>query len=172
MTLEPVADKREIIPCIGLSEEHRSGVVSILNLVLADEYVIYTKTRKYHWNVKGMQFNNLHKFFEAQYRQLDDMIDDVAERARSLGGNTASTLQEFLKNTRIKEDPHVYPQAGDMILGLLEGHESIIRMLRKDLDTCATKYSDMGTNNFLTDLMEKHEKMAWMLRAFLESNAS
>ncbi len=172
MTLEPVTEKSQITPRIGLSQEQRDGVVQILNALLADEYVLYTKTRKYHWNVKGMQFNDLHKFFEAQYEQLDDIIDDVAERVQSLGGDTIATLEEFVQNGRLKEDPRKYPQAAGMISSLLEGHESIIRTLRVDLETCASKHSDMGTNNFLTDLMEKHEKMAWMLRAFLEDRQS
>jgi starvation-inducible DNA-binding protein len=55
-----------------------------------------------------------------------------------------------------------------MIANLLADHETIIRHLRMDLETCGDKYHDMGTNDFLTGLMEQHEKMAWMLRAFLE----
>jgi starvation-inducible DNA-binding protein len=55
-----------------------------------------------------------------------------------------------------------------MIANLLADHETIIRHLRVDLETCSDKYHDMGTNDFLTGLMEQHEKMAWMLRAFLE----
>ena len=52
---------------IGISDANRKGVNQILNALLADEYVLYTKTRNYHWNVTGMQFNDLHKFFESQY---------------------------------------------------------------------------------------------------------
>ena len=65
---------------IGLSEPHRQGVVGILSRLLADEYLLYTKTRNYHWNVVGPQFNDLHKFFEAQYEAIDEFIDEVAER--------------------------------------------------------------------------------------------
>ena len=68
------------------------SIVDILNKNLSDEYVLYTKTRNYHWNVTGIQFNDLHKFFESQYGELDAIIDDVAERNRSLGGKTVATL--------------------------------------------------------------------------------
>ena len=68
---------------IGISESNRDSIVKILNAVLADEYVLYTKTRNYHWNVVGPQFNDLHKFFEGQYEALNEVVDDVAERARS-----------------------------------------------------------------------------------------
>lgn len=73
-------------PKIGLSEEQRECVTKILNILLSDEYVLYTKTRNYHWNVTGPQFNDLHKFFESQYGALDEIVDEVAERARSLDG--------------------------------------------------------------------------------------
>lgn len=92
-------------PNIDLTEEQRGGVVLILNVLLSDEYVLYTKTRNYHWNVVGTQFHSLHKFFEEQYNQLDEMIDEVAERARSLGGRSLGTLEEFLKHSRLKEEP-------------------------------------------------------------------
>jgi starvation-inducible DNA-binding protein len=153
---------------IGLGEEPRAAVTQILNALLADEYVLYTRTRNYHWNVIGPQFNDLHKFFEAQYDEINDIVDEVAERARSLGGRSAGTLAEFLKLTRLKEETGAAPDARAMIGALLADHEAIIRSLRQDLQTCADKHGDMGTSDFLTGLMEQHEKMAWMLRAFLE----
>lgn len=155
-------------PNIGLNNKNRDAVVDILNRLLSDEYVLYTKTRNYHWNVVGPQFNDLHKFFEAQYDELNDIVDEVAERARSLGGPSLGTLKEFLQQTRLKEHPGEYPNAQKMLQNLLADHEAIIRVLREDLVTVGEKYGDAGTNDFLTGLMEQHEKMAWMLRAFLE----
>jgi starvation-inducible DNA-binding protein len=77
---------------IGISERSREAVVRILNDVLSDEYVLYTKTRNYHWNVVGPQFNDYHKFFEAQYDALNEVVDDVAERVRALGGWSRATI--------------------------------------------------------------------------------
>jgi starvation-inducible DNA-binding protein len=157
-------------PNIGIADKDRTSVVKILNALLADEYVLYTKTRNYHWNVVGPQFNDLHKFFGDQYEQLDDFVDDVAERARQLGGHSVATLGEFTESTRLKEHPGQYPAAEEMLENLLGDHETIIRQLRADADT-ASKFHDVGTNDFLTGLMESHEKMAWMLRAFLEGKS-
>jgi starvation-inducible DNA-binding protein len=156
-------------PNVGLTEEQREGVVLMLTTLLADEYLLYTKTRNYHWNVVGPQFNDLHMFFEVHYEELGDIVDDVAERARSLGGKAIGTLAEFQKYTRLKESPGEYPKASEMLAYLVADHEATIRQLRVDLETCADRYHDMGTNDFLTGLMEKHEKMAWMLRSFLET---
>jgi len=158
-------------PNIGLADKDREGVVKILHTVLADEYVLNTKTKNYHWNVVGPQFHDLHKFLDGQYEELAEIVDDVAERARSLGGPALGTLGEFLKQTRLKEQPGQYPGAREMIANLLADHEALIRTLRVDLEACAERYHDIGTNDFLTGLMEKHEKMAWMLRACLEGKS-
>ena len=170
-TKQIIAEEKLIMKTdIGLSDEQRDSVVKILNALLSDEYVLYTKTRNYHWNVTGPQFNDLHKFFEEQYTELNVVVDDVAERARSLCGWSFGTLSEFSQHARLKEHPGQHPNAREMIANLLADHETIVRQLRKDLEA-AEKHHDMGTNDFLTGLMEKHEKMAWMLRAFLQAES-
>ena len=155
-------------PNIGIPDGNRQGTIALLNTLLADEYMLYTKTRNYHWNVTGLQFNDLHKFFETQYEALDDIVDEVAERARSLGGRAAGTLEEFRKTARLGEDPGKVPAARDMLAVLLSDHEALARTLRTDVDTVTDKYKDTGTADFLTGLLEQHEKLAWMLRSFLE----
>ena len=160
--------KADVKTNIGLSDDSRKGVVEILNARLCDEYTLYTKTRKYHWNVTGPHFSELHKLFEAQYEALDEAVDSVAERARALGGKAFGTLAEFSENTSLEEAPGKNPDAEGMIKDLLEDYETLINNLRRDLVLCVEKYGDAGTSDFLTGLMEEHEKTAWMLRSFLE----
>ncbi len=156
---------------IGIPDSNRASIVKILNTLLADEFVLYTKSRNYHWNVVGPQFNDLHKFFEAQYEELDEIVDEVAERARSLGGKAWGTLAEFSQHSRLKEQPGEYPPALTMVANLHADHEAIIRTLRGELATVQDTYADAGTTDFLTGLMERHEKMAWMLCAYLEGKS-
>lgn len=153
---------------IGLSPNARIKVTSVLSDVIADQYVLYTKTRNYHWNVTGEDFAQYHKLFEEQYSAIDEDIDDVAERIRALGGKTSATLAEFVKSATLKEHPGKYPSAKAMIANLLADHEAVIRSLRKAIEIC-DDVDDVGTEDFLTQLMEKHEKTAWMLRATIES---
>lgn len=153
---------------IGIKDDDRAAVANLLNTLLADEYVLYTKARNFHWNVVGPDFSELHAFFETQYEEINEIIDDVAERARTLGGNALGTLAEFLKTARLKERPGEYAADQSMLKQLADDQEAIVRFLRADLETCAEKYRDMGTSDFLTGLMERHEKMAWMARSFLE----
>ncbi len=154
-------------PNIGLNKNKRQAVSAMLNALLADEYLIYTKTQNYHWNVTGLMFNDLHTLLGKQYQQLADIIDSVAERVRALGKRAHGTMQEFLGTTRLKETPGTVPDAKEMIKNLLEDHEAIIRTLRIDIEATNDEFEDAGTNNFLSDLITRHEKMAWMLRAYI-----
>ncbi len=154
---------------IGLTKEQLEGSINILNRVLADEFLLYTKVRKYHWNVRGLQFNDLHKFFEELYTELEIVIDEVAERVRTLNGFAIGTVSEFAKVSRLKEFPGDYPKALEMIKNLLAEYETIIRELRSDIDACEEENHDMGSADFLTGIMEKHEKKAWMLRSLLDN---
>ncbi len=154
-------------PNIGLSDKQRAGVVDILNAVLADEFVLYVKTRNFHWNVVGTDFSELHKFFEEQYESLDEVVDEVAERARSLGGEAAGALKTYLGLTRLKEHTSRRSSSAVMLKQLLADHEALIAQLRRDVAACS-RLGDEGTTDFLTGLMEQHEKIAWMIRSYLE----
>lgn len=150
----------------GISRENLQKISNILNDDLADEYVLLTKTRNYHWNVEDPRFNDLHKFFEEQYEIISAAVDEIAERVRALGGKTRATLKEFINSSQIREDVGLYPNADTMLGNLLSDHESIIKTLRKNVKECQ-ELNDEATANFLTEKMEEHEKIAWMLRSFI-----
>lgn len=153
-------------PKIGIDEKNRVAVAKILKSTQANEFVLYVKTLNYHWNVLGMSFNDLHGFFGKQYGELADFIDMIAERVRALGLRPFSTMQEFITNAHLKEQPGQIFEAKEMLQNLLDDHETLIRQMRADIDACA-QLQDAGTNNFLSELIVKHEKMAWMLRSYL-----
>ena len=152
---------------IGLTDFQRHGPTIILSTLLADQYVLAMKARKYHWNVVGPLFNALHEFFETHYSLLDKMVDQVAERIRALDNSAPGTMTEFLKSTELSEQPAIYPNAESMIADLLTDHETVIRRLRDDAKRC-TDFDDQGTCDFLTGMLRQHEHLAWMLRAQLQ----
>ncbi len=159
--------KGAIKPNLGLDAAAQQQMAALLNKRLADAFLLYTKTRNYHWNVTGIEFIQLHRFFEEQYDDIAEEIDEIAERVRQLGGIAFGTLDEFKQNSVIEEQPGRVPSAEEMVQNLLNDHETIIRQLRKDADT-AEQVHDMGTNDFLIGKVEDHEKTAWLLRAHLE----
>jgi len=152
---------------IGISEKNRQAIANELQVLLADEVVLYNKTRNFHWNVEGMHFGQLHKLFEEQYEAIAELTDSVAERIRKIGHYAVGNLADFLKLTHLVEHLGEGGADSDMIRALTEDHETIIRFVRNMIDTVDNKYQDAGTADFLTGLMEEHEKMAWMLRAHL-----
>lgn len=155
-------------PNIGIADKQRQEVATELSKVLADEYVLYTKTRNAHWNVEGADFFDKHKFFEGQYEQLDEFIDDIAERIRTIGHYAPATLKSFLSLTHLTEKSGSKNDSQGFIKELLKDHESIIIHVRELINRLANELNDSGTSDFVTGLMEKHEKMAWFLRAHLK----
>ena len=152
---------------VGLQDEHRERIVDALNVLLADQFLLYTRTRNYHWNVVGPRFNDLHKFFEEQYDELAEMIDETAEVARQFGGVAAGTMKQFTDLSRLKEQPGHIPDESGMLNDLLNDHETIIRSLREDVERADEEFNAAEAADFLTSTIEKHNKMAWMLRSML-----
>jgi len=155
-------------PDIGIKDKNLKAVTEVLSAVLADAMVLYTKTRKFHWNVNGQSFMELHKLFEHQYNKLEEAIDEIAERISKLGAPVIGTMEECLKLTSLKEAPGKYPAQGNMIKELLTDHETVIKTLRKYIDDCDEKYEDKGTADFLTNLIQEHETIAWTLRRYMQ----
>lgn len=153
---------------IGISPANLQAVASEMSKLLADEFVLYTKTRNAHWNVEGPDFHTKHVFFEEQYNQLDDIMDSVAERIRQLGHYAPATLQSFLQLTHLTEKLGQANDSLGFIKELLTDHENIIIFLRENIGRFANEYGDAGTSDYITGLMETHEKMAWFLRAHLK----
>jgi starvation-inducible DNA-binding protein len=153
---------------IGITDSNRQAVALALSKILADEYVLYTKTKNAHWNVEGIDFHAKHIFFEGQFGQLDEIVDNVAERIRSIGHYTPATLQSFLSLTHLTEASRSNNDSKGFITELLNDHESMIIHLRENINRFANEYGDAGTSDFITSLMQEHEKMAWFLRSHIK----
>jgi len=153
---------------IGIDRRSRAAVAQILSLILADNHVLYIKTRNFHWNLVGPRFHTLHEFFEKQYQQLEKSIDEIAERIRQVGGVAPGSMTEFIKLARLRENRGQEYHGDTALKILIDDHETIIRQLRKDIKSTEDPYNDIGTSDFLTDLIKVHEKTAWMLRSFVQ----
>lgn len=152
---------------IGIAGKNLDKSNAILTMILSDEMILYVKTRKFHWNVAGESFMELHKLFQSQYTELEEIIDQVAERIGKLGGKTIGTMQEFIKHGSLKEHSGKFGSSKEMLKELLNDHETVIIKLRKDIDESGDKNKDAGTADFITGLMEQHETIAWILRRYL-----
>lgn len=164
--------KNTTIPlAIGLSDEARDDVAGILSSILADQHVLYIKKRNFHWNLIGGRFHSLHEHFEKLYTKLALAIDETAERIRMIGRVAPGSMAEFLKLATLKEAGGELVDGDDAITALLADHESCIRNLRGAVGRAESDYGDVGTADFLTELLKEHEMTAWMLRSYLETTS-
>lgn len=153
---------------IGISAENWEVVAHQLAKLLADEFVLYTKALNAHWNLEGIDFHSVHIYFEDLYNQSAEIVDAVAERIRQLGHYAPATLKNFLQLTHLTEQDEDGNNSRSLIKKLLSDHESIIEFIRGTINDFQDVHKDAGTSDFMTGLMEKHEKIAWMLRAHLQ----
>jgi starvation-inducible DNA-binding protein len=155
-------------PNIGISEQHLFQISQVLSHILADEFVLYTKTRNAHWNLEGPDFHSMHEWFESQYNELAEIVDKLAERIRMLGHYAPATLKQFLELTHLTEQTREKNDSKGFIKDLLNDHEAIIINIRTQINHLAEQLKDSGTSDYLTGLTEYHEKVAWMLRSHLK----
>ncbi|HZJ19902.1 MAG TPA: DNA starvation/stationary phase protection protein [Pricia sp.] len=150
---------------IGISEDNRQQTTDVLSKLLADEFLLYTKTLRAHWNLEGHDFHTKHLFFEEHYNTIKRFTDSVAERIRKLGHYAPATMGDFLNLTHLTEKYEGKNTSHDYTAVLLEDHDSIIQFIRENIAKVEEEYKDVGTADFLTGLIQEHEEMAWMLRA-------
>ncbi len=153
---------------IGISEKDRAAIANGLARVLADTYTLYLTTHNFHWNVTGPMFNTLHAMFMAQYTELWNAVDPIAERIRALGHDAPGSYAQFGKLSSLPDAPASPPKAMQMVKLLVAGHEAVARTARA-VFPLAEKASDQPTCDLLTQRLDIHEKTAWMLRSLLES---
>lgn len=127
-----------------------------LNIVLKRELALLLKTWHYHWNVEGPLFPSLHKLFEEQYGELQELTDEIAERIRALGG--IAPMQVNIDLTTQESTSH-------MLDGLADAHESLSTQMRTEWVPALGEAGDPGTADLLTRALQLHDKAAWMLRA-------
>ena len=141
--------------------------ISFLNHLLATEFGLFTKTLNYHWNVTGPRFHSLHTFLETQYRDLLEVMDDVAERIRVLGSTPISTVHGMDVEMDISEKDGSTMSASDMLKDLFDVNIQIQDSIKEVVAQDNRFKKDPGTEDFLITLLKQHEEMGWMLRSHL-----
>jgi starvation-inducible DNA-binding protein len=153
---------------VGISEINRGSVALAFSKILADENILYIKTKNAHWNIEGSDFYEKHMFFETQIKLLDEIIDSTAERIRTLGVYAPASLKLFLELTHLTEMSREENNSNGFIRALLIDHEAIIIKLGSAARSLAIDSKDPVSTDFISRLMGIHEKMAWFLRSHLK----
>ncbi len=150
---------------LGLDNMAAQKTANHLEVVLANTFVLYTKTLNFHWNVTSKNFMELHTLFQGQYEALALSVEEIAERIRTLGFKAPGTLADFLHLTTLHEEKKDLNDK-EMLEQLVKDYEAVISHIRDSLDDIDDK--DIGSRALLEGLLSEHEKTAWMLAAHLK----
>ena len=148
---------------ISISTDQRSAVAEALKTALADSYALYFKTLGVHWNVTGAGFYGIHKLTDAQYNELHQAADAIAERIRALGHVAPASFAEFRELSCVDVDtPH--KTTPEMLKELVADNEAVAKRMLEASDI-ADDNDDKFTEDMLIARIGTHEENAWMLRA-------
>ena len=142
---------------LGWKPEQIDKISHALNSVLANYNVHFQKLRNFHWNVTGSDFFDLHIEFEAQYKEASERV---------FGETPFSTMQEYLRESEIKESSSTQMDSDLMVREILSDYRVLLQYLRA-LVQIASEQHDAGTENMTKSFIKKIEKHHWMLSSFL-----
>lgn len=148
---------------IGLSKESSEKVAAELNNLLASYQVFYMNVRGYHWNIKGVNFFELHAKYEEIYDDLVQKVDEIAERVLTLGYTPSHAFSEYLTKSRIKEHLNA-TSALETLQGALNGFSELL-VQQREIFAIAGEAGDEGTASLMSDYIKEQEKLIWMLNA-------
>ncbi|MEE6076001.1 Dps family protein [Avibacterium paragallinarum] len=152
---------------IGLDKATSEKLAQELNNLLATYQVFYMNVRGYHWNIKGVNFFELHAKFEEIYDDLVVKVDEIAERILTLGYTPSNAFSEYLTKSLIKEHTGV-SAAQECLNGTLTGFKTLLKQQREIL-ALAADADDEGTASQMSDYIKEQEKLVWMFTAACES---
>lgn len=145
-----------------LGDEARKEIAGALNLLLADTFALYLKTKNFHWHVSGPHFRDYHLLFDEQAAQLLATTDAMAERARKLGGTTLRSIGHIAKLQRIADNDAEYVTPDDMIAELRDDNETMARALRETHGLC-DEHEDVATASLIENWLDETEQRIWFL---------
>lgn len=145
----------------------RCEVGRVINHLLADEFVLYAATRGFHWNVAGSNFEWLRDFFEQQFRQVADSIEQLVEHSCAIGVWLSGGLSAVTKIALLDSDPGADLPPEDMVAELCGLHAGLAKQVHEDIAICAGRTRDPGVVEFLSRLKFFHEESAGRLHAVL-----
>ena len=146
------------------------GLAKKLNVLLSTYQVAYNNIRSAHWMIKGENFFELHKVFEAEYNDAALKVDEIAERILTLGEKPVQMLSEMLERSLVKDNNIAGDQ--EKCISLLINDFKILGEIEKDIVDMAQKVDDVVTADLMTRYMGQQQKKTWMLSQFLNKKSS
>jgi starvation-inducible DNA-binding protein len=134
-----------------------------LHKLLADVFTLYVKTKNFHWHMSGKHFRDYHLLLDEQSSQIFAMTDDIAERARKIGGTTIRSIRDIAEHQRLKDNDAEFVPSQDMLVELRDDNQQLTRELRSTHKLC-DQYEDVATASLIENWIDQTERRTWFLR--------
>ncbi len=146
----------------GFDTEQVKNLSSVLNALLADVFVLYLKTKNFHWHMSGPHFRDYHLLLDEQATQIFDISDAIAERVRKIGGTTIRSIGHVARLQRLSDNDQEFVPARDMLLELHGDNKALVESLRAAHEV-ASKAEDYATTSLIEVWIDEAERRAWFL---------
>jgi starvation-inducible DNA-binding protein len=145
-----------------LSSNAVRDLAGALNMLLADMFALYLKTKNFHWHVSGPHFRDYHLLFDEQAQQIFATTDDIAERVRKIGGTTLRSIGAIDRLRRVPDNEADFVTAMDMISELRDDNKELARRMRETHGLCG-EHGDVATASLLETWIDQAERRTWFL---------
>jgi starvation-inducible DNA-binding protein len=146
----------------GLGSEAVNNITGALNALLADVFVLYLKTKNFHWHVSGPHFRDYHLLLDEQGSQIFEMTDDIAERVRKIGGTTIRSIGHVARLQRLSDNDAEYVDPHGMLAELREDNRMLLASMREAHELCGEE-NDVATASLLENWIDETERRIWFL---------
>lgn len=150
-------------PITDLGNTTATEICDALRPLLADVFALYVKTKNFHWHISGRQFRDYHLLLDEQAAQVFGMTDEIAERARKLGGTTLRSIGDIARHQRLRDNDADAVGALDMLCELRDDNRQLTRSLRLTHDVCE-RHNDVATASLIENWIDESERRSWFLR--------
>jgi len=137
-------------------------ISSNLRRLLADVFALYVKTKNFHWHMSGRHFRDYHLLLDEQATQIFAMTDEIAERARKIGGTTIRSISDIAKNQRLKDNNKETVAPQEMISELCDDNLQLTGTLRATHEIC-DRHNDVATASLIENWIDESERRTWFL---------
>jgi starvation-inducible DNA-binding protein len=145
-----------------LTESAARDIAAALNLLLADMFALYIKTKNFHWHVSGPHFRDYHLLLDEQADQIYATTDPIAERVRKLGGSTLRSIAHIARLKRVLDNDADYVTPLDMLAELRDDNKDIAGRMRQAHNVC-DEHGDVATASLLEVWIDEAERRVWFL---------
>ena len=146
----------------SLGSQAVAEITGALRPLLADVFALFVKTKNFHWHIHGPHFRDYHLLLDEQAEQIFAMTDDIAERARKLGGTTLHSISDIARHQRIKDNNDESVSAEDMLAELRDDNRHLTASLRAAHEVCE-RGNDVATASLIEVWIDETERRTWFL---------